>query len=80
VIPQAATVEVQDRVFVYTVDQNNKVTKQPIKVSGKSGTAYLVSDGLKSGDRIVYKGFENLQEGTVIVPEKLETKISFSNR
>jgi len=75
-IPQAATVEVQDRVFVYTVDKDNKVAKKPITILGKSGTDYLVSEGLQSGDRIVYKGFENLQEGTVVTPQKAETEVA----
>ncbi|WGQ10318.1 efflux RND transporter periplasmic adaptor subunit [Pedobacter gandavensis] len=68
-VPQSATVEVQDKVFVYTVDQHNKVAKQPIKVIGTSGTNYLIKDGLKSGDRIVSKGFEILKDGDAIVPE-----------
>lgn len=69
VVPQEATVEIQDKIFVFTVDINNKVSKQPINILGKSGTDYLVQDGVKTGDRIVFKGFENLQEGAVIVPE-----------
>lgn len=68
-VPQSATVEVQDKVFVYTVDQHNKVAKQPIKVIGTTGTNYLIKDGLKSGDRIVSKGFEILKDGDAIVPE-----------
>ncbi len=68
-VPQQSTVEVQDKIFVFAVDKANKVTKQPIVVSGKSGNDYLVQSGIKSGDRIVSKGFENLQEGTVIAPE-----------
>jgi len=71
-IPQEATVEVQDKVFVYAVDGSNKVTKQPIKIIGKSGTDYLVSNGVKAGDRIVFRGFDNLQDGTVIAPEKMQ--------
>lgn len=74
VVPQEATVEIQDKIFVFAVGKDNKVTKQPIIISGKSGTDYLVQDGLKTGDRIVFKGFENLQEGTVIVPEKENPK------
>lgn len=68
-VPQEATIEIQDKVFVFAVDKDNKVSKLPITIIGKTGTDYLVLDGVKSGDRIVSKGFENLQEGTVIVPE-----------
>ena len=75
-IPQAATVEVQDKIFVYTVDKANHIAKIPVTVIGKSGTDYLVKDGLKSGDRIVYKGFESLQDGMVIVPEKMASELA----
>ncbi|WP_417365662.1 efflux RND transporter periplasmic adaptor subunit [Flavobacterium beibuense] len=75
-IPQATTIEVQDRIFVFTVDKDNKVAKKPITIIGKSGTDYLVSEGLQSGDRIVYKGFENLQEGAVVTPQKAETEVA----
>lgn len=68
-VPQSATVEVQDKVFVYTVDAQNKVAKQPIKVIGTSGTNYLIKEGLKSGDRIVSKGMEILKDGDAITPE-----------
>ncbi|SCX93528.1 efflux RND transporter periplasmic adaptor subunit [Flavobacterium caeni] len=70
VIPQQATIEIQDKVFVFVLDKANKVTKQPVTVAGKTGTDYLIKDGLKTGDRIVAKGFENLADGAVIVPEK----------
>ncbi|MNK07614.1 Multidrug efflux pump subunit AcrA precursor [compost metagenome] len=75
-IPQSATVEVQDKVFVYAVSKDNKVNKIPVTIIGKSGTDYLVKDGVKAGDRIVFKGFETLQDGTVIVPEKIEGEIA----
>ncbi|RYJ45753.1 RND family efflux transporter MFP subunit [Flavobacterium beibuense] len=75
-VPQATTVEVQDRVFVYTVDKDNKVARKPITIIGKSGTDYLVSEGLEVGDRIVSKGFENLQEGAVVVPQKAESEMA----
>ena len=75
-IPQSATIELQDKIFVFTVDKNNKVARTPVIVSGKSGTDYLVQEGLKAGDRIVFKGFENLQDGAVIVPEKIKGELA----
>ncbi|TRW24780.1 efflux RND transporter periplasmic adaptor subunit [Flavobacterium zepuense] len=75
-IPQSATMELQDKIFVFTVDKDNKVARTPVIVSGKSGTDYLVQDGLKAGDRIVFKGFESLQDGAVIVPEKITGEIA----
>jgi membrane fusion protein (multidrug efflux system) len=80
-VPQAATLEIQDKVFVFTVNAQNKVTKQPITVSGKSGNNYLVSEGIKSGDRIVFNGLDHLQDGTIVKPEPMKetVKISMNN-
>tara|TARA_R110002051_G_scaffold52876_1_gene100068 strand:+ start:9645 stop:10703 length:1059 start_codon:yes stop_codon:yes gene_type:complete len=69
-VPQSATVEMQDKVFVFVLDKHNIVSKTPINVIGKSGTNYLINDGLKSGDQIVLSGFDRLQEGQMIQPKK----------
>lgn len=69
-VPQDATVEIQDKIYVFTVNKKNAVTRQPVVVSGKSGTNYLISEGIATGDRIVLKGFENLADGAVIVPDQ----------
>lgn len=70
-VPQLATLEMQDKIFVYTVGKENKVVQQPITVIGKSGSNYLVSKGINAGDRIVYKGIDLLQDGQKITPQPL---------
>ncbi|WP_438861667.1 efflux RND transporter periplasmic adaptor subunit [Flavobacterium maritimum] len=75
-VPQSATIEMQDKVFVFTVSKENKVTKMPITVVGKSGANYLIKDGVKTGDQIVLSGIDKLQEGQVIQPEKSAVKIA----
>lgn len=70
VIPQEATYELQDKTFVFLVADSNKVNSAPIQIAGKAGNYYLVSQGLKSGDRIVY-GVETISDGTVIQPEPM---------
>lgn len=67
-VPQEATFNLQDMVFVYTVGSDNKVASKPITISGRSGTNYLVESGVKSGDQIVYSGLDRLQEGLAITP------------
>jgi membrane fusion protein (multidrug efflux system) len=68
-VPQEATMEIQDKIFIFSVGKDNKVSKQPITVLGTSGTNYLVRDGVKAGDRIVLKGIEGLTDGEVIQPQ-----------
>ena len=76
IVPESATIEMQDKVFVFTVADSNKVKKVPIGIVGKSGTNYLVKDGVKAGDQIVLSGIDHLQEGTVIVPQKTADKVA----
>ena len=76
IIPESATIEMQDKVFVFALADSNKVKKLPITIVGKSGTNYLVKDGIKAGDQIVLSGIDHLQEGTVIHPEKATDKVA----
>lgn len=70
-VPQEATYEIQDKVFVFVVSDGNKVTSKPIAVAGKSGTYYLVEKGIQPGERIVYAGLERLKDGAVINPQQV---------
>jgi len=76
IIPQSATIEMQDKVFVFAVADSNKVKKQAITIVGKSGTNYLVSEGVKAGDEVVLSGLDHLQEGTVIQPKKVSDNLA----
>lgn len=76
IVPESATIEMQDKVFVFTLADSNMVKKSPINIIGKSGTNYLVKDGIKAGDQIVLSGIDHLQEGTVIHPEKSTDKVT----
>lgn len=68
VIPQESTFELQDKIFVYQLMDSNKVKTKGIQVAGRSGNYYLVSGGLSAGDRIVYSGIDNLNDGGAIQP------------
>ena len=70
IVPQSATIDMQDKVFVYALADSNKVKKSPITIIGTSGENYLVKDGVKAGDQIVLSGIDKLQEGMVIAPQK----------
>jgi membrane fusion protein (multidrug efflux system) len=72
-VPQSATTEIQDKIFVYALDTNKKVHKQIITVSGRSGNNYIVKDGLKNGEQIVLEGIEGLQDGTIVEATKGKT-------
>lgn len=74
IIPQTATFEIQDKVFVYkNVDGKAKAT--PIQImSIDDGVNYVVINGLEVGDEIVTNGAGLLREGTPIVKQEESTK------
>ena len=71
VIPQEATYELQDKIFVYAVGDSNKVTSKPITVVGATGNYYLVQSGVNQGEKIVYTGLDRLRDGAVIQPQPI---------
>ncbi|WP_214070330.1 efflux RND transporter periplasmic adaptor subunit [Mucilaginibacter sp. dw_454] len=75
-VPQSATLEMQDKIFVFALADSNKVKKVPITIDGKDGDNYVVKDGLKAGDQIVLSGMDHLQEGAKIAPQKATDKVA----
>lgn len=69
VVPQEATFERQDRVFVFAVADSNKVQSRPLQIMGKSGNYYLIREGIRPGERIVRDGLDRLHDGDVITPK-----------
>ncbi len=68
-VPQKATYEIQDKKFVYVVGKDSKVKSTEIKTLVQNdGTNYVVTGGLKVGDRIVVDGVNTLKDGMVIKP------------
>lgn len=66
VIPQAATFEVQDKVFAYKV-VDGKAQSAPVQVTRvNGGQEYIVESGLQPGDVIVAEGVGLFREGTEI--------------
>jgi len=79
VIPQSCVMEVQNKKFVYTLGSDKKVKYTEIKVAPQNdGNNYVVTDGLKVGDKYVTNGITKLNDGMEIVPitpERYKQKI-----
>jgi membrane fusion protein (multidrug efflux system) len=71
VVPQEATFEIQDKVFVFALGDSNKTVSKPIVVSGKTASYYFVESGVQAGEKIVFSGIGNLRDGMVIVPQPM---------
>lgn len=76
VVPQKATFEIQDRKYVYTLNDSNKTVATPIIVlSENDGKNYIVTGGLNPGDRIVTEGIgTSVRADMVVNPAPAQTQ------
>lgn len=69
VVPQTATFELQDKIYVYKL-VDGKASSSMIEVEKISdGREYIVTAGLTPGDVIVTEGVGLMREGTPIIPK-----------
>lgn len=71
-IPQKAAFEIQDKSFVFIVDSTNQVRMRNFVPKTRFSHYYIVESGLKSGDRIVYEGIQEIRDGMRIIPKPVQ--------
>ena len=70
VIPQTATYEMQDKIFVYKVVDGKAVSAEIVVKPQNNGTEYIVTSGLEEDDVIIAEGAGLVREGETV---KVET-------
>jgi membrane fusion protein (multidrug efflux system) len=66
IIPQKATFEVLEKKFVYVVDANKVVHQREVTVAAEMPDLFLISGGLKAGDKILLEGIRKVKDGEQI--------------
>ena len=67
-IPQRAVIELQGSYQVAVVGNDNKVSIRPVKVGDRVGSLWIVTEGLKAGERVVVEGVQKLRDGAQVTP------------
>lgn len=62
IIPQKATYEIQDKVYVFVIDKNNVVKSRNITVSGQMPDLYVVETGISENDKILLDGVQKVKD------------------
>jgi len=80
VIPQKATYEIQDKVYVFVVDKNNVVKSKNVTISNEMPDLYVVSEGLSENDKILLEGVQKVKdddkiEYAFIQPQKVVSNL-----
>ena len=69
-VPQPASYEIQGKHFVYVTNSENKVVNTEIQViAGDLKDVFVVTSGIKEGDKIVVEGINTLRDGIEIKPK-----------
>jgi RND family efflux transporter MFP subunit len=68
-IPQRAVAELQGGYQVAVVDADNKVNVRTVKVGDHVGSQWIITDGLKQGERVVVEGAQRLRPGMPVNPK-----------
>jgi membrane fusion protein (multidrug efflux system) len=68
-VPQQAIVRGAEGASVMIVGADNKVVAQPVKAEASVGNQWIVSEGLKGGERIIVEGFQKAKPGSPVTPQ-----------
>lgn len=62
VIPQKATYEIQDKLYVFVVDNRNVVRSRNIAIRGQMPDMYVVENGISETDKILLEGVQKVKD------------------
>lgn len=62
VIPQKATYELQDKVYVFVIDAKNVVHSRQVNIAGRIPDLYIIDKGLAPGDKILLEGVQKVKD------------------
>jgi len=75
-VPQRAVSELQGSYQVAVVGGDNKIEMRPVKVGERSGSMWIIEDGLKAGEIVVVEGIQRIRPGAVVNPKPYADKKS----
>jgi membrane fusion protein (multidrug efflux system) len=67
-VPQRAVSELQGAYQVAVVDGDNKAHIEPVRVGERSGSLWIIEQGLEPGQRIVVEGLQKIRDGVTVNP------------
>ncbi|MDZ7898497.1 MAG: efflux RND transporter periplasmic adaptor subunit [Arcicella sp.] len=68
IIPQKATFEIQDRMYVFVIDNKNTVKTKAVVSTHRMQHFFIIDKGLDEDDKIIYEGVQNAKDGMIVKP------------
>ncbi len=73
-IPQRAVTELQGSYQVAVVGPDNKVNIRPVKTGERVDNLWVITSGLKPGERVVVEGLQKVKEGVLVNPKSVDAE------
>jgi membrane fusion protein (multidrug efflux system) len=67
VVPQRAVSEVQGAYQLGIIGADGKAEIRPVKVGARTGTDWVITSGLKKGEKVVVEGLQKIKAGAPVV-------------
>ena len=67
-VPQPAVIEVQTAYQVIVLNAENRAVIRPVKVGDRVGTDWIITEGLKPGEKVVVEGIQRVQMFAAAAP------------
>lgn len=74
IIPQKATFEIQDKIYVYVLGADNTIKSRNITIKQKLSNLYVIDTGLSANEKILLEGVQSVKEDDKIIPEYQQPK------
>ena len=73
-VPQRAVNELQGRYQVAVVGPDNKVELRWVTVGERTGSLWVIDEGLKPGERVIVEGVQKVKAGMTVTPKPFQEK------
>jgi len=75
-VPQRCVSELQGTFSVYVVNSENKIEQRKIKLGNTVGSFWLVKEGLKDGEKVVFEGLQKIKADMTVTPVEKEIDLN----
>jgi membrane fusion protein, multidrug efflux system len=75
-IPQRCVMEIQGLHNVFVVNAENTIETRDIKVGAKVGSFWLITEGIKPGEKVVFEGLQKVKDGSAVKPVVADVKLT----
>jgi RND family efflux transporter MFP subunit len=79
-VPQRAVSELQGGYQLAVVDAYNKVDVRTVTVGDRIGTQWIITDGLKPGEKVIAEGVQKVRSGAQVNPKPFASQAQAKDR